>query len=481
MRDHIPLAISGTVADPSVVKKGELLTTSQLRERICDSVGSFPTELPLDRKDYHYLHEHNGKTEWRLASFVQPVPKQQPPDLVEMILDAYSGEILAEMPCFVAVEATDARCDQPTTNQLNEVCQKGNCWTQGLPQRFTPRNEHQPGLETQDRPITYLDAQPACLLCNPLLKVCTHSFAFQHVNNVERLPGQVITKGADGWPADGVALHANASAFAEFVSKYFFPEGGGLDGAGTPFIAVMDCQGHGTQRREWPQAQWFHLKKLALFGQVQHGQELKTLGCDPHIVSHEFAHGLIDSLCQLQRTEEPGALSESYADLLAVVIGNRDTPDPLNWNWTVPADPDLLPKQCRDLRKLRSPLDDASANAYSQYLKLRRGWGPPSGANDWGGVHTSCSIHSKAGYLFLTARDQQDQPLFDLRSAAFVLYDALSHLGQTATFKDSRNSLRGAARSWFRTQTESPGSSRTERRELMLKAIDQAFAAVGVR
>ena len=50
---------------------------------------------------------------------------------------------------------------------------------------------------------------------------------------------------------------------------------------------------------------------------------------DPEIMTHEFTHLIVGATSKLQGTFQPGALNESYADIMAVVM-DREAGD-LNW------------------------------------------------------------------------------------------------------------------------------------------------------
>lgn len=92
------------------------------------------------------------------------------------------------------------------------------------------------------------------------------------------------------------------------------------------------------------------------------------------LMAHEFTHGVIASTSKLVYEYEPGALNESFADIMASLIDG---------NWTF----------AEDIGAFRSLADPSIFGHPDEYSELK------ITTEDVGGVHTNSGIMNKAAYL----------------------------------------------------------------------------------
>ncbi|HXF48675.1 MAG TPA: M4 family metallopeptidase [Verrucomicrobiae bacterium] len=117
------------------------------------------------------------------------------------------------------------------------------------------------------------------------------------------------------------------------------------------------------------------------------------------IVAHEWGHGVTDFSSRLAYEREPGALNESFSDMLGVSVGFA-TSDP-DWQRGEHVTPAGNP-----LSDLYNPLNswpNAQPNTYrgTNWVKVNPIDCPnPSEPNDWCGIHRNRGVPNKMFYLF---------------------------------------------------------------------------------
>jgi bacillolysin len=123
------------------------------------------------------------------------------------------------------------------------------------------------------------------------------------------------------------------------------------------------------------------------------GRVLNYLAGALDVVCHELSHGVLDYSSQLEYQDEPGALSEAFADIMGASTEFFDEPlgsGPLKADWLMGEDVTLASPGY--VRSLNNPI----AAGYPDHYSLRRYVGTDT---DNGGVHFNSTIVSHAFYL----------------------------------------------------------------------------------
>lgn len=132
------------------------------------------------------------------------------------------------------------------------------------------------------------------------------------------------------------------------------------------------------------------------------GEYFNDLGASIGVVGHEFAHSIDQYDSNLRYEGEPGALSESFADVMACCIEQyvyNEWPDKAHWLigkdlWKT----EVVGPEFKALRSMSDPGtafpgDDQPSHMDNFY----------NGTDDNGGVHINSGIPNKAFYLFATS------------------------------------------------------------------------------
>ncbi len=179
------------------------------------------------------------------------------------------------------------------------------------------------------------------------------------------------------------------------------------------------------------------------------------------VSGHEFTHAVIENVIRtsdengdfvpagLSYRGESGALNESYADIMGMLIENKDG----DGRWAYAED------STQTSRSFSNPGAFGDPDHYS-----KRCTDPEDGNHDWGGVHTNSSIFNHAAYLMMT--DARTRSV-SRDTWARVFYRSLHYLSVDASFKDARSAvIMSAICRGFTGQR--------------LQAIIDAFDAVGI-
>lgn len=167
------------------------------------------------------------------------------------------------------------------------------------------------------------------------------------------------------------------------------------------------------------------------------------------IVAHEIFHAVTHFSCDLSYNDNmSAALHESYSDIFAVLVNNRNNPDIDTWSWVVG---DGYSKTTRSLNSERH---------MSTY---------DNGRNS----HYNMGIHNYAVFKIITMQDISGQYLFNNKTAMLpiLFYKALKGFGQSKnkinrSFIDSRAAIESAAKSYFDSE--------------IIEAIQHAFDSLGI-
>ncbi len=411
--------------------------------------GYTPNLKGIAPKLNYYYDGAAGK--WRLAYILEDVPVtvdadtqseadrtsgHEPPKDVDYVVDAHDGQVVAVLPRTPTMAAPGIE--------------------QTAPDGF--------GAER-----TFLADRHgnALVLRDPVHNVVTYDFGFgDPQTESDRLPGDLIAN-PPGWSPGAVSAHANAVAVSDYLRSVLQRDN--IDDKGGAMVSTINCvvvSPNNPGPKQWVNAFWSHEVNQMVYGQVRHGDELRSLSSNQDVVGHEMFHGVTDHTARLEYVNQSGAMNESFSDIFGTVIANRDKPDPHQWDWQIGED--LLPDD-QPFRDMSNPprFGDPDAMADYQYL-------PDTLAGDWGGVHTNSGIHNKAAFNLFTAEGPGGDLALTPAEVAAVFYVTLTQrLSRTSQFIDSRRGAVSTARSLFRTLP-------ADQRDAKVAAVDGAFAAVGI-
>jgi Zn-dependent metalloprotease len=220
-------------------------------------------------------------------------------------------------------------------------------------------------------------------------------------------------------------------------------------------------------------AVWSGADECAFFGRTG-GKNSGSYASSLTVVAHEFGHMLNEKKINLKYEYESGALDESYADIFAILVSNRDQPDDCIredfWNWNIGGESGT---NITIVRNLQNPSLYDQPEHYDHWVNTR---------SDHGGVHRNSGIHNKAVYELLISRDYNNHYLLDISLAAELFYGALLILLKfkssdgfyEPTFLDSRNAIYTFATTQFESELD------PTKMEQIRSAITSAFDSVGV-
>ena len=157
----------------------------------------------------------------------------------------------------------------------------------------------------------------------------------------------------------------------------------------------------------------------------------ECLSCALDVVAHEMTHGVIEYSANLEYVSQSGALNESLADIMAVVIDSDD--------WIIGEDTGIIDGS-RLLRDLQDPARGLTPQPahMNDYVLLSE-----DEDNDNGGVHINSGIPNHAAYLIGTGIDTvsglQGQ---GKKLLGQIAYGAMtSYLTPTSDFADARDAF----------------------------------------
>jgi thermolysin len=153
------------------------------------------------------------------------------------------------------------------------------------------------------------------------------------------------------------------------------------------------------------------------------------------VVAHELTHGVTEYTSNLIYEHQPGALNESWSDVMAVFAGCSATTGVANCNWQMG---DTLTGGF--IRDLSDPPAKGDPDHMSNYL-----WMPIE--TDQGGVHSNSGIPNKAAYLLTAGGTFHSVAVTGLGygKAEQIYYRAMSQFLTTyANFSAARGALYAA-------------------------------------
>ena len=186
------------------------------------------------------------------------------------------------------------------------------------------------------------------------------------------------------------------------------------------------------------------------------------------VVGHEMTHGVTERTSGLNYENQPGALNESWSDVMGELIqqwkadpnGFKTADYEAKQDWLIGSEIFTPGKDGDALRSLKNPgtayNGDPQPADMAHYKRL-----PNTQDGDWGGVHTNSGIPNKAAELVATKLGGE--------KTAQIWYKAMtSYLKPNSQFTDAANATLSAARDLFQDGAEA-------------QAVKDAWNAVGLK
>lgn len=282
-------------------------------------------------------------------------------------------------------------------------------------------------------------------------------------HNETEVPGELILEDEETVP-DEVALAAHEHMAV--VYRYFKDRFGrdSYDDRGAALVSTVHFG------RNYNNAFWSDYYKQLVFGDGD-GYRWKPLAFALDLVAHEMTHALCSLTARFVYTEEAGALDESFADVFAVFISNRETIT----DWQMGEGVYTPYHEGDALRDLSSPEKYGQPDHADNCHYLVPGERSDPYKNDRGYVHYNSGIPNKVAYLIIEGgthygisvegigREKAEQIYF----LALTAYLASSTLSRW-TFRQARYALLNAC--WQLYGRKGPEYA----------TIKDAWAAVGI-
>ncbi|WP_148668475.1 M4 family metallopeptidase, partial [Streptomyces sp. WAC05950] len=426
----------------------ELSGTDAL-ERVRQATGSTVSAEDLPPATLAYVEQGDG---WHLAWHLREVPAQLPAMRRE---PGDRGHGLGRSP----------REDFPLTGYLVDAYTGEILRSYGM----TPTVMVPTRLEGEDEVSVHhrfhgSQQNGSFLLDDRWRQIATYDLAFADLAQAAALPASAIGSSQADFGTDhraGVSAHVNAERVARFYRDQLYRNG--IDDAEMDLTSAVNCiysvDGPGP---EWVNAVWW--KGRMWYGQVSVDARLVSLARHLDVIAHELTHGVIETSSNLVYQDQSGALNESLADTMGIIIANwyqaPDRDDVLTWTWELGVG---LGSNGLPLRDMSDPSRTGDPSHMSQYLHT---------TTDNGGVHSNSNIHNKAMHHLLTSVDAAGAPVLTVEEWALLVYLAFVRLLRLSGFADMRQALRDVTKTYL--------AGNTAARTGALAAVDDAYQSVGI-
>lgn len=181
------------------------------------------------------------------------------------------------------------------------------------------------------------------------------------------------------------------------------------------------------------------------------------------VIAHEWAHALTEATCDLIYAHQPGALSESFSDIMGEVVdllngdsgttGNTSSPidceDITSTRWRIGEDTDAFAPFLRDMRDPTCQGDPGKVSDPEYFC----------GAQDDGGVHSNSGINNHAFVLLVDGGSYNGVtvPALGLTKATHLFYLAhTQYLTRYSNFSNQADALEAAAAQLIAAGTDLP-------------------------
>lgn len=183
------------------------------------------------------------------------------------------------------------------------------------------------------------------------------------------------------------------------------------------------------------------------------------------VIAHELAHGVTEYMSGLEYQDQPGALNESFSDVMGSLVKQwRLNHTASQADWLIGNDLFLPGVDAKGIRSLAAPgtaYDNEAMGQDPQPSHMRNYY---DGDDDSGGVHINSGIPNHAFYTtcMTLGGNAWGEP-------GQIWYKGFSTLKRLSTFKDARAATLAAARALF---------GRTSKQA---KAVSEGWKRVGVK
>lgn len=301
----------------------------------------------------------------------------------------------------------------------------------------------------------------------PLSSTTSVAIKTYTANNFKILPGNLMKDANNSWedPA-GVDAHFYGNYVFDFYkdnfSNFSWFSGSGFDSSN----GLLSTVHYGTN---YENAFWDGTQMVYGDG----GNTFLSFSGSLDVVTHEITHGVTEAINNLIYSQEPGALNESWSDVMGM-FASIDYGDDLPY-WMA----ENIMKDTKGpyyaMRRLDDPpfrTDSYPENNYNPKDPLN-GWGQPEHTSEqyraaswpWtdnGGVHINSGIPNKAAYLITTHAN------VGAKKAKQIYYYAMFYLSANAQFVDARDAVEQATIDLYGNGKE-------------LSVVRTAFDAVGIQ
>ncbi|WAU78748.1 M4 family metallopeptidase [Streptomyces sp. Qhu-G9] len=257
-----------------------------------------------------------------------------------------------------------------------------------------------------------------------------------------------------------VTAHSNALRVYTFYKDVLGRDG--IDDKGMNILSHVGCT-YGGHSPEWKNAVWW--KGRMWYGQTRNSSGVMvSMARHLDVIAHELTHGVIETSSELIYRDQSGALNESFADIFGVIIRNwyeaNNRYDPSTWSWEVGSGLGVAGLPLRDLSDPSRTSDPVNMHDYLHT------------DDDYGGVHSNSSIHSKAAYNLLTSTDVSGTSILSVEDWAVILYFSMTRLPPLASFSDVPQEMTSVAETFL--------AGRHQKLQTVQAAIDRAYQMVGI-
>ncbi len=362
-------------------------------------------------------------------------------DRYSYLVDAHDGEILFTYSAVPTALPAPTRCTGIDEDEVDQV--------------FFGR-------------LTGVDT--AVVLDDELRSVRTYDLQFADIDTDPPVPERPVPAATSNYGTTNraaVSAHVNAARVQDFYKSVLQRDG--IDDLGMALISLVNTTAAGMQEPPallnafwWQRRMWY--------GQIMQGDRLVSLSRFLDVIAHELTHGVIETTSGLVYATQSGALNESFADGLGVIINNWYTaPDPKDvdtWTWEIGPG---LRRNGRPLRHFADPTRVGHPAHMNDFRALSPGE-RPGPANDNGWVHFNSNIHNKAMHNLLTITVDGTR-VFTVEDVAVLVYLGMARLAPLATFAAARQAVVDVGMTYFGGSTD---------RAAKIAAIREAYDRVGI-
>lgn len=461
--DRQLVSVSAELGEVSGVDPIESIGRAEALERVREFTGAtIPAQAAANGRLMFYKDVDTGA--WHLAWFLAELPAAPPDDDGPEETDSYQA---------LEGHGFGGRPVPLSYNFLVDAHDGEILFTYSAAPTTTPTLCT--GIDEDDTGRTFFGrlagAGTTVLLEDPARSLRTYDLDFADIDLDPPVPSQAVSAATSDYGTTNraaVSAHVNAARVQDFYRTVLQRDG--IDDRGMALVSLVNTTASSMQA---PPAllNAFWYQRRMWYGQIMRNGRLVSLSRYLDIIGHELTHGVVESTSGLVYATQSGALNESFADCLGVIINNwyaapaRD--DVSTWSWEIGAG---LRSNGLPLRDFADPARTGHPRHMNDFRPLRPGE-RPGPRNDNGWVHFNSNIHNKAVHNLLTMRENGAR-VFTVQDVAVLVYLGMTKLTPLATFAHALQAIVDVALTYF-------GGS--PQRDARIAAIRRAYADVGIR